>query len=114
MAPDRTLPPNPLWPLQPLLCPSGHAQCALAPLLTLPAASAFLGFPLPPARTPDLISCLAFVDVCLPCCGPAILSAGVEPVCGGGTEEPLGTKGLVLSAGGGQCLGPTSGVRPGI
>ena len=114
MAPDRTLPPNPLRPLQPPPCPSGCAQRALAPLLTLPAASVFPGFLLPPARTPDLISCVAFVDVCLPCCGPATSSAGAEPVCVGGTEEPRGTKGLVLSAGGGQCLGGTSGVCPGI
>lgn len=98
MAPDRTLPPDPLRPLQPPPCPSGCAQRALAPLLTLPAASVFPGFLLPPARTPDLISCMAFVDVCLPCCGPATSSAGAEPVCVGGTEEPRGTKGLVLSA----------------
>lgn len=64
MAPDRTLPPDPLRPLQPPPCPSGCAQRALAPLLTLPAASAFPGFLLPPARTPDLVSCVAFVDVC--------------------------------------------------
>ena len=90
---------DPLWQLQPPPCLSGCALCALGPPLTLPAASALLGFPFPPARTPDLISCVAFVNVCLPCHGLATPSAGLEPVCSGRTEEPLGTEVLVLSAG---------------
>lgn len=85
-----------------VLCSPPHPSCS----------SAFPGFLLHQPGLP--ISLLrGFCRVCP--VGPATASAERGAVCVGAAEEPRGTKkGWSSSMSGGQCLGGTSGVCPGI